>query len=213
MRREVWESVGPFNAAYQFADTEWFLRVVEKFPVASLARSRRAKSQASRQLEQSARQRASPARNFRNGGRRDRAQLPLSSADHSGGLPGGRTCAPAWRSLCARASAAGMAKRPALPGTDFFRTPGLCARMDRARGRLRDSRNVRRARPSVSRSAPERESSLEYVWNRRSHRRSSRRRTGARHDRSPTSSRTGRRRSLSRMTISRSAIAVWRFSI
>ncbi len=38
MRRKVWEQVGPFNAAYQFADTEWFLRVVEKFPVASLAR-------------------------------------------------------------------------------------------------------------------------------------------------------------------------------
>jgi len=38
MRREVWERVGPFNAAYQFADTEWFLRVVENFPVASLAR-------------------------------------------------------------------------------------------------------------------------------------------------------------------------------
>jgi glycosyltransferase involved in cell wall biosynthesis len=36
MRREVWERVGPFNAAYQFADTEWFLRVVENFPVASL---------------------------------------------------------------------------------------------------------------------------------------------------------------------------------
>jgi glycosyltransferase involved in cell wall biosynthesis len=37
MRREVWERVGPFNTAYQFADTEWFLRVVEQFPVASLA--------------------------------------------------------------------------------------------------------------------------------------------------------------------------------
>jgi glycosyltransferase involved in cell wall biosynthesis len=38
MRRTLWEQVGPFNAAYQFADTEWFLRAVEKFPVASLAR-------------------------------------------------------------------------------------------------------------------------------------------------------------------------------
>jgi hypothetical protein len=38
MRRAVWEQVGPFNPAYQFADTEWFLRAVEKFPVASLAR-------------------------------------------------------------------------------------------------------------------------------------------------------------------------------
>jgi len=38
MRRQVWESVGPFNASYQLADTEWFLRVVEKLPVASLAR-------------------------------------------------------------------------------------------------------------------------------------------------------------------------------
>jgi hypothetical protein len=37
MRRKVWEQVGPFNTAYQFADTEWFLRAVEKFPVASLA--------------------------------------------------------------------------------------------------------------------------------------------------------------------------------
>jgi glycosyltransferase involved in cell wall biosynthesis len=38
MRRSIWEQVGPFNAAYQFADTEWFLRAVERFPVASLAR-------------------------------------------------------------------------------------------------------------------------------------------------------------------------------
>jgi glycosyltransferase involved in cell wall biosynthesis len=38
MRRKVWEQVGPFNPAYQFADSEWFLRVVEQFPVASLAR-------------------------------------------------------------------------------------------------------------------------------------------------------------------------------
>jgi glycosyltransferase involved in cell wall biosynthesis len=38
MRRAVWEQVGPFNPAYQFSDTEWFLRAVEKFPVAALAR-------------------------------------------------------------------------------------------------------------------------------------------------------------------------------
>jgi glycosyltransferase involved in cell wall biosynthesis len=38
MRRAVWEQTGPFNATYQFADTEWFLRAVEKFPAASLAR-------------------------------------------------------------------------------------------------------------------------------------------------------------------------------
>lgn len=38
MRRRVWERVGPFDPSYQFSDSEWFLRVVEKFPVASLAR-------------------------------------------------------------------------------------------------------------------------------------------------------------------------------
>ena len=38
MRRKVWEQVGPFNTAYQFADTEWFLRAVEKFPAAFLSR-------------------------------------------------------------------------------------------------------------------------------------------------------------------------------
>jgi glycosyltransferase involved in cell wall biosynthesis len=38
MRRQVWEQVGPFNPAYQFSDTEWFVRAVEKFSVASLAR-------------------------------------------------------------------------------------------------------------------------------------------------------------------------------
>jgi len=38
MRRKVWEAAGPFDARYQFSDSEWFLRVVEKFPVASLAR-------------------------------------------------------------------------------------------------------------------------------------------------------------------------------
>jgi hypothetical protein len=39
MRRGVWELVGPFDTAYQFADTEWFLRAAEKFPVACLARN------------------------------------------------------------------------------------------------------------------------------------------------------------------------------
>lgn len=34
----MWEQVGPFDARYQFSDSEWFLRVVEKFPVASLSR-------------------------------------------------------------------------------------------------------------------------------------------------------------------------------
>jgi len=38
MRRKVWEQVGRFDPAYQFSDSEWFLRVVERFPVASLAR-------------------------------------------------------------------------------------------------------------------------------------------------------------------------------
>ena len=38
MRRTVWEQVGPFDASYQFADSEWFLRAVEKFAVASLSR-------------------------------------------------------------------------------------------------------------------------------------------------------------------------------
>ena len=38
MRRKVWEQVGPFNPAYQFSDTEWFLRAVEQFRVGYLAR-------------------------------------------------------------------------------------------------------------------------------------------------------------------------------
>lgn len=38
MRRKVWEQVGPFDARYQFSDSEWFQRAVEKFPVAYLAR-------------------------------------------------------------------------------------------------------------------------------------------------------------------------------
>jgi glycosyltransferase involved in cell wall biosynthesis len=37
MHRHVWDQVGPFNPAYQFSDTHWFLRAVEQFPVASLA--------------------------------------------------------------------------------------------------------------------------------------------------------------------------------
>jgi glycosyltransferase involved in cell wall biosynthesis len=38
MRRVVWEQAGPFDASYQFSDSEWFLRAVEEFPAASLAR-------------------------------------------------------------------------------------------------------------------------------------------------------------------------------
>jgi glycosyltransferase involved in cell wall biosynthesis len=38
MRREVWNAVGPFDATYALADTDWFVRAVEKFPVAMLAR-------------------------------------------------------------------------------------------------------------------------------------------------------------------------------
>lgn len=38
MRRHVWSRVGPFDAAYQFSDTEWFLRAVEQFPAAYLPR-------------------------------------------------------------------------------------------------------------------------------------------------------------------------------
>jgi len=37
-RREVWERVGPFNPAYALADTDWFVRAAEQFPVAMLAR-------------------------------------------------------------------------------------------------------------------------------------------------------------------------------
>jgi glycosyltransferase involved in cell wall biosynthesis len=36
-RREVWDRVGPFNPAYALADTDWFVRVVERFPTAMLA--------------------------------------------------------------------------------------------------------------------------------------------------------------------------------
>lgn len=38
MRRSVWETVGPFDKAYALADTDWFVRAVERFPVAMLAR-------------------------------------------------------------------------------------------------------------------------------------------------------------------------------
>jgi glycosyltransferase involved in cell wall biosynthesis len=38
MRRNVWEQVGPFNPKYALADTDWFVRAVERFPVAMLAR-------------------------------------------------------------------------------------------------------------------------------------------------------------------------------
>jgi glycosyltransferase involved in cell wall biosynthesis len=38
LRREVWERVGRFNPAYALADTEWFVRAAEQFPVAMLAR-------------------------------------------------------------------------------------------------------------------------------------------------------------------------------
>jgi|GEM_PF-1359227 len=38
LRRPVWERVGPFNPAYALADTDWFVRAVEQFPAAMLAR-------------------------------------------------------------------------------------------------------------------------------------------------------------------------------
>jgi glycosyltransferase involved in cell wall biosynthesis len=38
MRRAVWQEVGPFDSRYALADTDWFVRAVEKFPVAMLAR-------------------------------------------------------------------------------------------------------------------------------------------------------------------------------
>jgi glycosyltransferase involved in cell wall biosynthesis len=37
-RRIVWERVGPFNPDYALADTDWFVRAVEQFPAAMLAR-------------------------------------------------------------------------------------------------------------------------------------------------------------------------------
>lgn len=39
MRRAVWQDVGPFDKKYALADTDWFVRAVEKFPVAMLARN------------------------------------------------------------------------------------------------------------------------------------------------------------------------------
>lgn len=38
LRRKVWERLGPFDPAYALADTDWFVRAVEKFPAAMLAR-------------------------------------------------------------------------------------------------------------------------------------------------------------------------------
>lgn len=38
MRRAVFEQVGPFDAAYALADTDWFVRAVERFPMAMLPR-------------------------------------------------------------------------------------------------------------------------------------------------------------------------------
>ena len=35
-RRAVWQSAGPFDPAYALADTEWFVRAVERFPAAML---------------------------------------------------------------------------------------------------------------------------------------------------------------------------------
>ena len=36
-RRAVWERVGPFDPAYALADTDWFVRAVERYPAAMLA--------------------------------------------------------------------------------------------------------------------------------------------------------------------------------
>ena len=36
-RRAVWERVGPFHPAYALADTDWFVRAVERYPAAMLA--------------------------------------------------------------------------------------------------------------------------------------------------------------------------------
>ena len=38
LRRQVWERVGPFHPVYALADTDWFVRAVEQFPAAMLAR-------------------------------------------------------------------------------------------------------------------------------------------------------------------------------
>ncbi len=38
MRRAVWEQTGPFDPAYALADTDWFVRAVERFPAVMLPR-------------------------------------------------------------------------------------------------------------------------------------------------------------------------------
>ncbi|MEQ1946423.1 MAG: glycosyltransferase family 2 protein [Bryobacteraceae bacterium] len=38
MRRRVWQEVGAFDARYQLADTDWFVRAVERFPAVLLPR-------------------------------------------------------------------------------------------------------------------------------------------------------------------------------
>ncbi|MEQ1884610.1 MAG: glycosyltransferase family 2 protein [Bryobacteraceae bacterium] len=38
MRRRVWEEVGAFDPGYQLADTDWFVRAVERFPAVLLPR-------------------------------------------------------------------------------------------------------------------------------------------------------------------------------
>lgn len=38
MRRTAWNKIGRFDPAYALADTDWFVRAVEQFPVAMLAR-------------------------------------------------------------------------------------------------------------------------------------------------------------------------------
>lgn len=38
MRREVWDRTGPFDPQYALADADWFVRAVERFPVALLPR-------------------------------------------------------------------------------------------------------------------------------------------------------------------------------
>lgn len=38
MRREVWDRTGPFDPQYALADTDWFVRAVERFRVALLPR-------------------------------------------------------------------------------------------------------------------------------------------------------------------------------
>lgn len=38
LRREVWDQAGPYNPDYALADTEWFVRVAERFRIAMLPR-------------------------------------------------------------------------------------------------------------------------------------------------------------------------------